>query len=61
MTLQGASQVALMIKKKKKNPSANTGDMGSTPGLGRSLREEMATCSSILAWKILLTEDPGGL
>jgi len=27
-----ASQVALMVK----NPAANTGDMGSIPGLGRS-------------------------
>ena len=25
------------------------------------LEEEMATCSSILAWKILWTEEPGGL
>ena len=25
------------------------------------LEKEMATHSSILAWKILLTEDPGGL
>ena len=35
-----------------KEPSANAGDlrdMGSIPGLGRSLEEEMATHSSILA------------
>ena len=25
------------------------------------LQEEMATCSSILAWEILWTEEPGGL
>ena len=25
------------------------------------LKEEMATCSSILAWKIPWTEEPGGL
>ena len=25
------------------------------------LEEEMATCSSILAWKIPWTEEPGGL
>ena len=25
------------------------------------LEKEMATCSSILAWKILRTEEPGGL
>ena len=28
------------------------GDLGSIPRLGRSLEEEMATHSSILAWKI---------
>ena len=30
-------------------------------GLENPLEEEMATHSSILAWKILWTEDPGGL
>ena len=30
----------------------NVGDWGSIPGLGRSPGEEMATHSSILAWKI---------
>ena len=32
-----------------KNPPANAGDTGSIPGLGRSLEEEMATHSCILA------------
>ena len=36
-------------------------DMGSIPGSGRSLENEMATHSSILARKILWTEEPGGL
>ena len=33
------------------------------PSLGweEPLEKEMATCSSILAWKILRTEEPGGL
>ena len=31
------------------------------PWVGRSLEEEMATHSSILAWKIPWTEEPGGL
>ena len=31
------------------------------PGLGRSLEKEMATHSSILAWEISWTEEPGGL
>ena len=47
-----------------KNPPANVGDMrdmGSIPGWGRSLEEEMATDSSILAWEIPRTEEPGGL
>ena len=47
-----------------KNLPANAGDggdMGSIPGLGRSLKEEMAAHSSILAWTIPRTEEPGGL
>ena len=47
-----------------KNPPVNAGDQGDsglTPWLGRSsLEEEMATCSSILAWKVPWTEEPGG-
>ena len=47
-----------------KNPPANAGDARdavSNPGLRRSLGEEMATHSSILAWKIPGTEETGGL
>ena len=47
-----------------KKLSANAGDardLGSIPGLKRSLEEEMATHSSILAWEIPWTEEPGGL
>ena len=44
-----------------KNLPANTGDTGSIPGLGQSLGKEMATHSSILAWRIPWTEEPGGL
>ena len=36
-------------------------DMGSNPGLGRSRGEGKATYSSILAWRILWTEEPGEL
>ena len=39
----------------------NIGDMGSVTGLGRSPGEAMATHSSILAWGIPRTEEPGGL
>ena len=45
-----------------KNPPANTGDtgdLGSILGQEDPLEEEMATRSSILAWKIPWTEEPG--
>ena len=38
-----------------------TGDAGSIPGSEDPLEEEMATGSSILAWEIPWTEEPGGL
>ena len=41
-----------------KNLPANAGDVGSIPGSGFLLEEEMATHSSILALKILWTEEP---
>ena len=47
-----------------KNPPANAGNTrgaGWIPGLGGSLEEEMATHSSILAWKIPRIEESGGL
>ena len=55
-----ASQVALVVK----NPPANAGDvrdLGSIPGSEDPLEKEMATHSSILAWRIPWTEEPGGL
>ena len=51
------SQVALV----EKNLPANEGDIrdvGLIPGLGRSLEEEMATHSSIFAWRIPRTGEP---
>ena len=44
-----------------KNPPANTGDSGLTPDSGDALAKGMATHSSILAWRIPWTEEPGGL
>ena len=44
-----------------KESSCSTGDQGLIPGLGRSPGEEMATNSSILAWRSLWTEEPCGL
>ena len=40
---------------------ANAGGVGLILELGRSLKKEMATHSSILAWKIPRTEEPGRL
>ena len=49
-----------------KNLPANAGDAGSIPGWGRSPGEgkglqQYPYCSSILAWEIPWTEEPGGL
>ena len=44
-----------------KESACNAGDLGLIPGLGRSTGEGNGTHSSILAWKMPLTEDPGGL
>ena len=47
-----------------KNPLANVGDirdMGSIPESGRPPEEEMATHSSIVAWRIPWTKDPNKL
>ena len=44
-----------------KESDCSEGDLGLIPGSGRALEEEMATHSSVLAWEILWTEEPGGL
>ena len=49
----GVSQVTLMVK----NPPANVRDAGQED----PLKEGIATHSSILAWRILWTEEPGRL
>ena len=41
--------------------ACNAGDPGSIPGLGRCPGEGDGTHSSILAWRIPWTEEPGGL
>ena len=53
-------EVALMVK----NPPANEGeirDTDSIPGSGKSLEKGMATHSSVLAWRVPGTGEPGGL
>ena len=55
-----ASQVTIVVK----NPPAEAGDVrdaGSILGLGRSPGGGHATHSSILAWRIPWTEEPGGI
>ena len=47
-----------------KNPPANAEDvrhLGSIPGLENPLEEGMVTHPSILAWRIPLAEEPGGI
>ena len=52
----------MIVGSEVKVSASNVGDPGSIPGLGRPpLEKEMATHSSILAWKIQCTEEPGGL
>ena len=43
-----------------KEPTYYAGDTGSIPGPEDPLEKEMATHSSILAWKIPWTEEPVG-
>ena len=52
-----ASQVAQMIK----NPPAMQETWDRSLGQEDALEEDMATHSSILAWRIPWTEEPGGL
>ena len=55
----GAYQVVPVVK----NSPANAGDMRKcfNPWVGKILEKEMATHSSILAWRIPRRGEPGGL
>ena len=53
-------EICCLVVLVAKDPPASAGDAGSVPGSGRSLEEEMATHSSILAWRIPQTEELGG-
>ena len=44
-----------------KASACNAGDPGLIPGSGRSLEKEMATHSSVLAWRIPGMGEPGRL
>ena len=54
----GASQVALVVNNLFAK-AGDIGDLGSNLGSGRSPEKGMATHSSILAWRIPWTEEPG--
>ena len=54
--LYWASQVVLVVK----NQPTNAGDLSNMDGED-TLKEGVATHSSIFAWRILWTEEPGGL
>ena len=62
ITIQGSPHSSI-----GEESACNVGDPSSIPGLGRSpgwedpLKKEMATHSSILAWRIPWTEEPGRL
>ena len=43
-----------------KESACNAGDTGQSVCQEASLEKEKATCSSILAWEILWTEEAGG-
>ena len=61
MSMYGKTKKIKKKKKKKKNPPAGDIKEGLIPVLGRSLEKEMAIYSSILAWEIPWTEEPGRL
>ena len=44
-----------------KEPACSAGHPGLIPGSGRSPEKEMAANSTVLAWRISWTEEPGGL
>ena len=51
----------LPLGSNNKQSACNAEDLGSISGQEDSLEKEMATHSSILAWRIPRTEEPGGL
>ena len=56
-----ARKLASLVAQAVKASAYNEGDLGSIPGSGRSLEQEMATHYSTLAWKIQWTEEPDRL
>ena len=56
----GTSQVVQLVNNLPAS-AGDAGDTGSILGLGKSVEEEMATYSNILAWEIPWVEEPCGL
>ena len=59
--LQYSTPSGLLGGSDGKESACNAGHPGSIPRLGRSLEKGLVTHSSILAWRIPWTEEPGGL
>jgi len=53
--------VASLVAQRVRNLPCNAGDLGLIPGMRRSLEKGMATHSSILAWRMPWTDEPGRL
>ena len=61
LLLQWVSANEASVVTHGKESACSAGDLGLIPGSGRYLDKGMATHSSILAWRIPLTEKPGRL
>ena len=59
--LRPCTSTAVLVVENLPARAGDAGDTSSVPGLGRSPGEGMATCSSILAWRIPWTGEPEGL
>ena len=53
--------MTILVAQMVKNPPANAGDIVESLGWEDPLEKELATHSSILAWRIPWAEEPGGL
>ena len=51
----------VLVVRNSPNNAGDIRDVNLIPGWGRNLEEDVATHSSILAWRIPWTEEPGGL
>ena len=55
------AQLVKNLPAMQEESACSAGELGSIPELGRSLEKGKATHSSVLAWEIPWTEEPGGL